>query len=82
MIERKKYNVVPGLNYISHPSLAYCKLLFIEREKAVHHDITINSPSDPVNFECLHDRSSGVLFFDSNKPFISGETVSVIKKNL
>lgn len=75
---RKTYYPAAGGYSITDSSLAYVTVLMATREMMVHHNTTINSPTDPLNLEYIHYPSAGQLQFSVSRPFGVGEVVNVL----
>lgn len=78
MTIEQTYYPSPGLNQIYDATLAYVKVLMVARSGTVY-DVLISNNDISINTrQVLYQPSFGALVFNSEIPFISGESVNII----
>lgn len=80
MLNKKKYTGVAGEWTITDPALAFIKKVHMVALNGNVHQIKVNYPFDAAitGLEVGYTPSSGMLNFDQNIPFETGNSINVV----
>ena len=79
MLKQKTYSPTPGTSRVYDAELAYRTIHRVMRSTDIHyHFVSEAAEIEALQLMVMYQPSVGGLFFDENRPFITGEKVNVI----